>query len=130
MCIMITLVPETPRYLINRGKSEQGLKNLAVLRKLPVNHIYVQTEFREIEAQHLYEQETHKGHNYWVVVKDVFTDRSNFRRFFLVSLGFVTRLGIYADHLRPSCCSCSINSQVPIPWLVGTLLDDEQSYKS
>jgi hypothetical protein len=124
---MIPLVPETPRYLINRGKFEQGLKNLARLRKLPVNHMYIQTEFREIEAQHLHEQETRQGHNYWIVLKDVFRDRSNLRRFFLVSLSFVIRLGFYTDHLRPSCCFCSISSQVPIPWLVEPLLDDEQS---
>lgn len=83
---MIPLVPETPRYLINRGKSEQGLKNLTRLRKLPADHPYVQTEFQEIEAQYFHEQEVHKGYNYWVVLKDVFTDRSNFQRFFLVSL--------------------------------------------
>jgi hypothetical protein len=92
MCIMIPFVPETPRYLINRGRSEQGLKNLARLRKLPSDHPYVQLEFREIEAQYLYEQETHKGHNYRIVLKDVFTDCSNFRRFFLVSMSFMIRL--------------------------------------
>lgn len=85
---MVPLIPETPRYLINRGKSEQGLKNLTRLRKLPADHHYVQTEFQEIEAQFFHEQETHKGHNYWIVLKDVFMNRSNLRRFFLVSLRF------------------------------------------
>jgi hypothetical protein len=85
MCIMIPLVPETPRYLINHGKSDEGLRNLTLLRRLPMDHPYVQTEFQEIEAQFLHEQEARKGHNYWIVLKDVFTDRSNFRRFFLVS---------------------------------------------
>jgi hypothetical protein len=94
MCIMIPLVPETPRYLINRGRSMQGLGNLTRLRKLPANHPYVQVEFREIEAQYLHEQETHEGHNYWIVLKDVFADRSNFRRFFLVSLSLAIRVKI------------------------------------
>lgn len=85
---MIPLVPETPRYLINHGKSEQGLKNLALLRQLSEDHPYVQIEFQEIEAQFLHEQEARKGHNYWIVLNDVFTDRSNFRRFFLVSQSF------------------------------------------
>jgi hypothetical protein len=85
MCIMIPLVPETPRYLINHGKSDKGLRNLTLLRRLPMDHPYVQTEFQEIEAQFLLEQEARKGHNYWIVLKDVFTNRSNFRRFFLVS---------------------------------------------
>jgi len=82
---MIPLVLETPRYLINHGKSEKGLRNLTLLRKLPVDHPYVQTEFQEIEAQFFHEQEVRKGHNYGIVLKDVFTDRSNFQRFFLVS---------------------------------------------
>jgi hypothetical protein len=50
-----------------------------------MDHPYVQTEFQEIEAQFLHEQDARKGHDYGVVLKDVFTDRSNFRRFFLVS---------------------------------------------
>lgn len=85
MCIMIPFVPETPRYLINHGKSDKGLRNLTLLRGLPMDHPYVQTEFQEIEAQFLHEQDARKGHNYWVVLKDVFTDRSNFQRFILVS---------------------------------------------
>jgi hypothetical protein len=85
---MVPFIPETPRYLINHGKSEQGLKNLTRLRSLPADHPYVQTEFREITAQFHYEQELRKGHNYWVVLKDVFTEKSNFQRFFLVSRTF------------------------------------------
>lgn len=57
MCIMILFVPETPRYLINHGRSEEGLKNLTTLRKLPAEHVYVQTEYQEIEAQVRSEQE-------------------------------------------------------------------------
>ena len=85
MCIMIPFVPETPRYLINHGKSDRGLRNLTLLRRLPMDHPYIQTEFQEIEAQFVHEQDARKGHSYAVVLKDVFADRSNFRRFFLVS---------------------------------------------
>lgn len=31
LCLMVPFVPETPRFLINHGKSEQGLKNLCRL---------------------------------------------------------------------------------------------------
>lgn len=62
LCIMIPFVPETPRYLINHGKSEQGLKNICKLRKLPEYHEYVQMEYREIEAQVKHEQECFAGH--------------------------------------------------------------------
>ncbi|KAM0713454.1 hypothetical protein Q7P37_010416 [Cladosporium fusiforme] len=89
MCIMIPLVPETPRFLINHGKSEQGLKNLTKLRKLPADHPYVQTEYQEVQAQFRQEQEAHSGHSYWVILQDVFTNKSNFQRFFLAVMLFL-----------------------------------------
>jgi MFS family permease len=61
MCLMIPFVPETPRFLINHGKSEQGMKNLMKLRKLPAEHPYIQTEYQEIEAQTRFEQEVRKN---------------------------------------------------------------------
>jgi MFS family permease len=89
MCLMIPFVPETPRYLINRGKNEQGLKNLCKLRKLPADHHYVQTEYQEILAQVRFEQDEHKGYNYWIVLQDIFTNKSNFQRFFLAVMLFL-----------------------------------------
>lgn len=35
LCLMVPFVPETPRWLINHGKSEKGLDNICRLRKLP-----------------------------------------------------------------------------------------------
>ncbi|GAB1217627.1 hypothetical protein ATERTT37_006866 [Aspergillus terreus] len=89
MCLMIPWVPETPRYLINHGKAEQGLNNICRLRKLPADHEYVQIEYQEIQAQVRYEQECYAGHSYWVVAKDIFTIKSNFRRFFLAIMLFL-----------------------------------------
>ncbi|KAL4915703.1 hypothetical protein BDW62DRAFT_219250 [Aspergillus aurantiobrunneus] len=89
MILMIPFIPETPRYLINHGKAEQGLKNLCRLRKLPPDHPYIQVEYREIQAQVQFEQETFEGHNYWVVVKDIFGNRSNLQRFVLAVLLFI-----------------------------------------
>ncbi|CAP96118.1 putative quinate permease [Penicillium chrysogenum] len=89
MCLMIPFVPETPRYLINHGKAEQGLKNLCRLRQLPPDHPYIQIEYREIQAQVQFEQENFQGHNYWVVVKDIFGNRSNLQRFILAVLLFI-----------------------------------------
>ncbi|KAJ5786759.1 uncharacterized protein N7503_011971 [Penicillium pulvis] len=89
MCMMVPFVPETPRWLINHGKQEKGLANICKLRKLPADHEYVQTEYREIEAQVRHEQECFAGHNYWVVLKDIFTSRNNFQRFFLAAMLFL-----------------------------------------
>ncbi|GME46917.1 putative quinate permease protein [Neofusicoccum parvum] len=83
MFLMMWFVLETPRALIARGKREQGLKNLCTLRGLPAHHQYVQQEYMEVCAQVDAEQELRAGHNYWLVIKDIFTIRSNTRRFFL-----------------------------------------------
>ncbi|GKZ21335.1 hypothetical protein AbraIFM66951_010124 [Aspergillus brasiliensis] len=89
MCLMIPFVPETPRYLINHGKEEQGLENLCRLRKLPADHPYIQTEYQEIVAQVKFEQERHQGHSYWVVLQDIVLIKSNSRRFFLAVMLFL-----------------------------------------
>ncbi|KAL5338185.1 hypothetical protein BJX70DRAFT_408854 [Aspergillus crustosus] len=89
LVLMIPWIPETPRYLINHGKAEQGLKNLCLLRKLPADHPYIQLEYGEIVAQVQHEQEAYAGHNYWVVMKDIFGNKSNFQRFFLALMLFI-----------------------------------------
>ncbi|KAL2849632.1 hypothetical protein BJX68DRAFT_255354 [Aspergillus pseudodeflectus] len=89
LVLMIPWIPETPRYLINHGKAEQGLKNLCRLRQLPEDHPYVQIEYREICAQVESEQEAFQGHSYWVVLKDIFGNRSNLQRFVLAVLLFL-----------------------------------------
>jgi MFS family permease len=110
MCLMIPFVPETSRYLINHGKLEQGLNNLAKLRNLPSDHPYVQLEYREMKAQVEYEQECHQGHSYWVVIKDIFLIKSNFRRFFLAVMLFLFHKFTGTDSLN--VCPPGFNAQV------------------
>ncbi|KAK2050039.1 quinate permease, partial [Colletotrichum somersetense] len=87
--ILIWFVVETPRALISKGKTEQGLRNLCKLRSLPADHTYVRQEYMEILAQAEAEQKTEKGYGYIVVVKDIFTNASNRRRFFLAVMLFL-----------------------------------------
>jgi hypothetical protein len=62
----------------------------------------VQTEYREIEAQVRQEQESYAGHNYWVVMKDIFTSRNNFQRFFLAVMLFLFHKFTGTDSLNVS----------------------------
>lgn len=89
MCLMVPFLLETPRYLIRIGKREQGLQNLAKLRGLPTDHAYVQLEYRETVAQIDAEQEIHAGNSYWQILKDIFTNASNFQRLFLAFMLFL-----------------------------------------
>lgn len=49
------VLPETPRFLIKKGKPEQAARSLARLRRLPVDHPAVIEELGEIVANHEYE---------------------------------------------------------------------------
>lgn len=42
--------PESPRWLLQRGKQEKALKNLSYLRKLPADHPYIQEEVAHMQA--------------------------------------------------------------------------------
>ncbi|KAH8682892.1 H(+)/hexose cotransporter 1 [Tricladium varicosporioides] len=86
---MIAFAPESSRYLISHNKREQGLKNLCKVRKLDPEHPYLATEYREICAQVDAEQEIKAGHSFLQILKDIFLDASNRRRFTLAVLLFL-----------------------------------------
>ncbi|KAM0325351.1 hypothetical protein ACHAQA_007336 [Verticillium albo-atrum] len=81
LALMILLFPESPRWLIDHGKEEQGLKTLAKLHANGnENDVWVQAEYAQIQAAIAHEHENEaKGY------KDLFTDRSSFRRLLLVT---------------------------------------------
>jgi MFS family permease len=49
-------LPFSPRWLVKKGRNEEALKTLSYLRKLPEDHELVQVEYREIQAECLFEQ--------------------------------------------------------------------------
>ncbi|KAF1841138.1 quinate permease [Cucurbitaria berberidis CBS 394.84] len=55
LAVGIWWLPFSPRWLIKKGRDEEGLKTLSYLRKLPVEHELVQIEFLEIKAETLFE---------------------------------------------------------------------------
>ncbi|KAH7359958.1 general substrate transporter [Pyrenochaeta sp. MPI-SDFR-AT-0127] len=78
---MILLFPESPRWLIDHNRKEEGLKTLARLHSNGnINDSWVQEEFNQIEHAIVIEHEqAAKGY------KDLFTDKSSFQRLFLVT---------------------------------------------
>ncbi|EGY16095.1 quinate permease [Verticillium dahliae VdLs.17] len=97
---LIWFVVETPRALISKGKKDRGLENLCKLRGLPADHPYVHQEYMEINAQAEYEQSQYKGYNYIAVFKDIGTNASNRRRFFLAVMLFIFHKGTGTDSLN------------------------------
>lgn len=51
----LTLLPETPRYLIKRGLHDEAASSLSRLRRLDITHPALIEELAEIEANHEYE---------------------------------------------------------------------------
>jgi hypothetical protein len=81
LAILILLFPESPRWLIDHGKSEQGLETLARLHASGNDQdVWVRSEYEQIEAAIAHEHENSaKGYH------DLFTNRSSFRRLVLVT---------------------------------------------
>ncbi|KAF1946115.1 quinate permease [Clathrospora elynae] len=56
LAVGIWWLPFSPRWLIKKGRDEEGLKTLSYLRKLPVEHELIQIEFLEIKSEALFER--------------------------------------------------------------------------
>jgi sugar porter (SP) family MFS transporter len=56
LAIGIWWLPFSPRWLIKKGRDEEGLRTLSYLRKLPQDHELIQVEFLEIKAEALFER--------------------------------------------------------------------------
>lgn len=79
LAALIMLFPESPRWLIDHGRAEDGLRNLAKLHSNgDMNDSWVRAEFDQIQETISFEHE-HEAKSY----KELFVNRSAFRRLFL-----------------------------------------------
>ncbi|CAI7583453.1 unnamed protein product [Penicillium bialowiezense] len=76
-------VPESPRFLVMRGKHEEALKNLCTLRQLPSDHPSVMSEMLDIRDQLDNEQESTRGSSLWGKLKELVTVPANRYRLML-----------------------------------------------
>ncbi|KYK58156.1 glucose transporter-like protein [Drechmeria coniospora] len=53
--IGMIFLPETPRYLVRRGKMDKAAKSLGVIRRLPPDHPVILSELDEVKTNHDYE---------------------------------------------------------------------------
>lgn len=79
LATLIMFFPESPRWLMDHGKPDQGLKTLARLHANgDENDPWVRAEFDQIEESITFDRE-HEAKSYW----ELFNNRSCFRRVFL-----------------------------------------------
>jgi MFS family permease len=76
------VIRESPRWLISRGRRDEGIQNLCWLRKLPADHIYMQEEIFGIDNALEYQRST-VGLGFWQPFKAVINDRKTTYRFLL-----------------------------------------------
>ncbi|CAG8886208.1 unnamed protein product [Penicillium egyptiacum] len=77
--LLISFFPESPRWLIDHNRAEEGLRTLAKLHAHgDENDAWVQAEFAQIQETITFEHE-HEAKSY----AELFTNRSSFRRLFL-----------------------------------------------
>lgn len=62
------ILPETPRFLVKKGRHEQARKSLVFLRRLPADHPALEAELAEIQANYNYELSLGSA-SYWECTK-------------------------------------------------------------
>ncbi|KAM0790229.1 hypothetical protein ACM66B_005541 [Microbotryomycetes sp. NB124-2] len=75
--IAMFFVPETPRFLMFKGKHEEAQRVLVKLRNLPLEHPYLQWELKQTQAQVEAEELVRNGDNEWTLVKQLFKSRGH-----------------------------------------------------
>ncbi|KAH8647185.1 putative quinate permease [Xylariales sp. PMI_506] len=77
---------ESPRYLIKKGHKDKAVSQLAYIRNLSPEHVYIQNEIRDIERQLQYEVESSRGAGIKGLLKETFFIPENLYRLY-VGLG-------------------------------------------
>ncbi|EAU83712.1 sugar transporter [Coprinopsis cinerea okayama7 len=85
MVLGLLTVKESPRWLASVGKDEQALKNLAYLRRAPIDSPAILEEFAEIQAAIQEEREARAG----LGLKEAFLGKGNFIRFVIAFVIFL-----------------------------------------
>ena len=79
LAMLIMLFPESPRWLIDHGHAEEGLRTLAKLHSQgDTSNAWVVAEYNQIQDMITFEHD-HEAKSY----KELFINKSSFRRLFL-----------------------------------------------
>lgn len=84
--------PESPRWLLQKGKAERALKNLCYLRKLPADHAYINEEMSQIQAS-IDADVRDVGHGAMAPIKGIFSRWFLTRRLLLTTSLFIFQNG-------------------------------------
>ena len=75
-------IKESPRWLFQRSRREEAIKNLCWIRNLDANHVYLQEEIHGIDSA-LEQQRATVGMGFWQPFRAVINNKKVLYRFFL-----------------------------------------------
>ena len=81
--VLSFFVKESPRYLVKVGKPDLAVSNMAAIRHLPKEHLYVMTEMKDVFSQLEREKESTHGSSVFSSLKELIFLRSNRYRLML-----------------------------------------------
>lgn len=82
MFLFLFLVRESPRWLMSKGRREEGIRNLCWIRNLEPTELYMLEEITAIDAA-IEEQSSTVGLGFWQPFKSFGRDRKVMWRIFL-----------------------------------------------
>lgn len=82
VCLFVGMIisNESPRWLAKTDQWDKAAETLALIRRLPVNHDYVQAELTEMREQLEFEQRIIGGSSFWDLQKEMWTIKGNRNR--------------------------------------------------
>lgn len=115
LAVFIMFFPESPRWLMSKGRDQEGLATLARLHaRGDIHDPFVQAEFKDIQASIKHENEHSKG---W---SDLLMNKSTFRR---LMLGVILQFSVQMTGVSAlQYYSPQIFAQIGIPANTALLL--------
>jgi len=86
------ILKESPRWLVQKGRRDQALRNLCWIRQLDASHPYLAEEFAEIEAAIEADQKA-VGLGFWAPFRHIFRNPALLRRLLIATTLFMFQNG-------------------------------------